>query len=105
MQIMPESDMLAVSDGMMFTSADSVRAALQGFWSAPWLKGLKLTSKVERIDVLSPTAAVMTTRSTTEVDSGEKKLTAHNLWTGVWEDRNGHWVVIQQHSSSVPSGT
>jgi ketosteroid isomerase-like protein len=93
--------MLAVSDGMMFTNADSVRTALQGFWSAPWLKSLKLTSNVERIYVLSPTAAVMTTRSTTEVDSAGKKVTVHNLWTSVWQNRRGRWVVVQQHSSSV----
>ncbi|MEO7138453.1 MAG: nuclear transport factor 2 family protein [Gemmatimonadales bacterium] len=102
MQLMPDTGLVAISGGMMFTDADSLRGALRQAWTAPWLRDLKVTNELRRIDVLSPDAAVVTMTSTTVLDSAGLKQTFHNVWTGLWTNRGGRWVVPQQQSTTIP---
>ena len=103
MQLMPETGALAITDGSMVTDMDSLRGGIEQFWGLPWLNDLKVQWEVRRIDVLAPDAAVVTTTGSTVLDSaGKKKFTIRHHWTGLWQNRDGRWVVVQQHASTIP---
>jgi uncharacterized protein (TIGR02246 family) len=104
MQLMPDTGAIAITDGAMVTDMDSVRAVLEQFWGQPWLKDLKVKWEIKRIDVVAPDAAVLTTTGTTTVldTAGEKHSMSHH-WTGLWQNRGGRWVVVQQHASTIPA--
>jgi hypothetical protein len=106
MQLIPDTGALAITDGSMVTDMDSLEAGIKQFWGLPFLSGLKVSWEKKRIDVLSPDAAVLTTEGSTVVDSaGKKQFTMRHLWTGLWQNRDGRWVVVQQHASTIPEGT
>jgi hypothetical protein len=103
MRLMPDTGALAITDGSMVTDMDSLQAGLEQFWGLPFLTGLKVHWDIKRIDVVSPDAAVITTSGSTVLDSaGKKQFTMRHLWTGLWQNREGRWVVVQQHASSIP---
>lgn len=57
---------------------------------------------VERIDVLSPDAAVVTTTSQGSIRFEGKEHRWGHVYTGVWQNRDGKWQVIVEHASPVP---
>ena len=55
-------------------------------------------------DVLAPDAAVMTaTYSIPHINPRGMPHVIGGAWTALFVNRGGHWVVIQEHLSDVPS--
>jgi uncharacterized protein (TIGR02246 family) len=92
---------LSVQSGVMYPNVDSM------FDNFPAAKPdsqpkLKTSAKVERIDVLSPDAAAVTTSSQTSADSAGKTITWGHISTLVLKNIDGRWRVLQEHASLVP---
>ena len=65
----------------------------------------KVKANVERVDVLAPNAAVVTTTTETSIDSAGKKLKWGHAYTGVWQNHGGRWQLVLEHASLVPDST
>jgi ketosteroid isomerase-like protein len=63
---------------------------------------LKTSAKVERVDVLSPDAAAVTTSSQTSTDSAGKTIAWGHVSTLVLKNIDGRWQVLQEHTSLIP---
>jgi hypothetical protein len=106
MSLYPDSGpVISATDGRFTASRDSIRASVESFWNAMgrnmqqprWVWGER------RIDVLSPTAAVMTATYTLPhfAPSGESHVVG-GAWTAVFQKRRGRWVIIHEHLSAGP---
>ncbi len=104
MSLYPDSGaVISATDGRMTASRDSIRASIEAFWQAMgqnmqqprWIWGEK------RIDVLSPSSAVMTATYTIphRAPSGEAH-TVGGAWTAVFQKRRGRWVILHEHLSA-----
>ena len=104
MALYPDSGpVISATDGGFTASRDSIQASVESFWDAMgsnmrqprWVWGER------RIDVLSPTAAVMTATYTLPhfAPSGESH-TVGGAWTAVFQKRRGRWVIIHEHLSA-----
>jgi hypothetical protein len=101
-QQMSDSDFHYASTGNLFPSKDSLSRAARQRVSA--LRELTYTLRDSGyVSVLSPDAAVFTgAYDEVAVDSGGKKTTYRDAWTGVYERRNGKWVITHGHFSRAP---
>jgi ketosteroid isomerase-like protein len=107
MSLYPASGpVVSASGGQVSTSRDSLYAGIRAFWDNVGrnMRDPKWTWGQMHVDVLSPDAAVVTT--TYRVPH----LTPHGMphviagaWTAVFQRRQGHWVIVQEHLSDVPS--
>jgi ketosteroid isomerase-like protein len=104
MSLYPDSGaVISATDGRMTASRDSIRASIEAFWQAMgqnmqqprWVWGEK------RIDVLSPSSAVMTATYTIphRAPSGGAH-TVGGAWTAVFQKRRGRWVIVHEHLSA-----
>ena len=104
MSLYPDTGpVISATDGRITASRDSIRLSIESFWESmgrnmqrpTWVWGER------RIDVLSPTAAVMTATYTIPhfAPSGEAH-TIGGAWTAVFQKRRGRWVIIQEHLSA-----
>ena len=104
MSLYPDSGpVISATDGRITASRDSIQGSIESFWESMgrnmqqprWVWGER------RIDVLSPTAAVMTATYTIPhfAPSGEPH-TVGGAWTAVFQKRRGRWVIIQEHLSA-----
>jgi hypothetical protein len=104
MALYPDSGpVISATDGRITASRDSIQGSIESFWEAmgrnmqqpKWVWGER------RIDVLSPTAAVMTATYTIPhlAPTGEPH-TIGGAWTAVFQKRHGRWVIIQEHLSA-----
>jgi hypothetical protein len=104
MALYPDSGpVISATDGRFTASRDTIQASIESFWESMgrnmqrprWVWGER------RIDVLSPTAAVMTATYTIPhfAPSGEPH-TVGGAWTAVFQKRRGRWVIIQEHLSA-----
>jgi ketosteroid isomerase-like protein len=94
---------VSATNGSIMTSRDSLAAGIASFWESmgrnmqqpQWVWGER------RIDVLSPTAAVMTATYTIphRAPSGEGHVVG-GAWTAVFQKRGGAWRIIQEHLSA-----
>ena len=104
MSLYPDSGaVISATDGRMTASRDSIRASIESFWQGMgqnmqqprWVWGSR------RIDVLSPTSAVMTATYSIphRAPSGEAH-TVGGAWTAVFQKRRGRWVIAHEHLSA-----
>ena len=104
MSLYPDSGpVISATDGRITASRDSIRASIESFWESMgrnmrqprWVWGER------RIDVLSPTAAVMTATYTLPhlAPSGEAH-TVGGAWTAVFQKRRGRWLIVHEHLSA-----
>ena len=104
MALYPDSGpVISATDGRITASRDSIEASIESFWESmgrnmqrpTWVWGER------RIDVLSPTAAVMTATYTIPhfAPSGEPH-TVGGAWTAVFQKRHGRWLIIHEHLSA-----
>ena len=108
MSLYPEDGpTVSASDGRIMSSRDSLEASIAAFWNdiGRNMQGPKWTWLQRRIDVLSPTAAVITFVYTIPhlAPSGARH-TVGGAWTAVFaRQRDGSWRIVHEHLSSNPS--
>jgi hypothetical protein len=99
---------ISASGGQLVTSRDSLRMGIAAFWDNVGrnMRNPTVDWTSMYIDVLSPTAAVMT--ATYRIPHTQPNGLPHVIggaWTAVFELQNGHWVIIQEHLSDNPFAT
>jgi hypothetical protein len=97
---------VSASGGTVITSRDSVAAGIRYFWNNVGVNMKSPQWVWERfyIDVLSPTAAVVT--ATYRIPHRDPQNHPHEIagaMTEVFEKRQGKWVVVQEHLSDRPA--
>lgn len=104
MSLYPDSGpVISATDGRFTASRDSIRGAIESFWESMgrnmqrprWVWGER------RVDVLSPTSAVLTATYTIPHSAPSGELhTIGGAWTAVFQKRRGRWVIIHEHLSA-----
>jgi hypothetical protein len=99
---------ISASGGQVVTSRDSLRMGIVAFWDNVGrnMRNPTVDWTSMYIDVLSPTAAVMT--ATYRIPHTQPNGLPHVIggaWTAVFELQNEHWVIIQEHLSDNPFAT
>ena len=97
--------LISANSGHATTTPDSVRAAVNSFWEEVGvnMKDPKWEWGEMYVDVLSPTAAVVT--ATYSIPHRTPRNLTHVLtgaMTAVFQKRDGKWVIIQEHLSDGP---
>ena len=97
---------VSAAAGRVTTTRDSLEAQIRWFWENVG----RNMSEPEWIwdgvwvDVLSPDAAVLTTRyRVPHLTPAGAPHTIGGVWTAVFERRDGRWVIVQEHLSDVPT--
>ena len=97
---------VSASGGQVTTSRDTLEAGIRAFWQNVGrnMQNPKWEWGTPHIDVLAPDAAVVTTtyRVPHITPRGEAHVIA-GAWTAVFQRREGHWVIIQEHLSDAPA--
>ena len=101
-----EGPVYSASGGAVTTSRDSLEAAIRQFWTYVGrnMRDPKWEWTTMRVDVLSPTSAVMTTtyRVPHLTPNGDPHVIG-GAWTAVFARKNGEWVIVHEHLSDSPS--
>jgi hypothetical protein len=100
-----DTRIISASGGQVMTSRDSLQMGIAAFWENVGrnMRDPKVEWTSMDIDVLSPTAAVMT--ATYRIPHKQPNGLPHVItgaWTAVFELRNDRWVIIQEHLSDRP---
>ena len=98
--------LVSASGGSVITSRDSLAQGIHYFW-----RNIGLNMKQPKwiwdqmlVDVLSPTAAVLT--ATYHVPHTTPRGQPHTIggaWTMVFEKQGGRWRIVQEHLSDLPT--
>ncbi|MEO7043479.1 MAG: DUF4440 domain-containing protein [Gemmatimonadaceae bacterium] len=101
----PTGTIISASGGRITTSRDSLRAGIDAFWTNVGvnMRDAHVEWTEMHIQVLSPTAAVMT--ATYRIPHKQPSGLPHVIggaWTAVFSLENGHWYVIDEHLSDDP---
>lgn len=98
---------VSASGGYLIVGRDSLESAVRGFWENV---GQNMVRPEWRwgefhVDVLSPNSAVVTAsyRIPHMTPTGYAHVIG-GVWTAVFTNRNGRWVVVQEHLSDAPPG-
>ena len=96
----------SASGGRVTVARDSLEAAVRQFWR--YVGRNMLEPKWEwttmRVDVLSPSAAVMTTTyRVPHLTANRQPHVIGGAWTAVFAKRDGEWVIVHEHLSDSPS--
>lgn len=108
MSLYPASGrVVSANTGRAMTTRDSIAAAVNDFWQYVGvnMRDPKWEWGEIHVDVLSPTAAVVT--ATYRIPHRNPNNQPHVLggaMTAVFQKRDGKWVVIQEHLSDRPQG-
>ena len=106
MRLYPDSGhVISAASGGFSTDRDSVQSALTTFWTINGvnMRHPKWTWGPMSIDVLSHDAAVVTARYTIPHWTPEgRPHVLGGAWTSVWSNRDGRWMIIQEHLSDLP---
>jgi hypothetical protein len=106
MSLYPDSGMVvSAASGGFTTERDSVQSALSTFWATTGqnMQHPKWTWGAMTVDILSRDAAVVTARYTIPhwTPAGRPHVLG-GAWTSVWVNRDGRWMIIQEHLSDLP---
>ena len=98
-------DVVSASAGTVVTSRDSLEANIRAFWQNVGrnMRDPRWEWRSMRIDVLSPTSAVMT--ATYRIPHRTPEGVAHvvgGAWTAVFERREEGWRIVHEHLSDSP---
>ena len=106
MSLYPDSGrVVSAAGGRVTTSRDSIEFQVRRFWD--WvgtnMRDPKWRWGRRHVDVLSPTAAVMTATYTIEhrTPSGAPHVVG-GAWTALFQRQGTRWVIVQEHLSDLP---
>ena len=108
MSLYPETGPIAsAGDGRIVTSRDSLEASIAAFWNdiGRNMRGARWVWSQRRIDVLSPSSAVMTAvYSIPHTAPSGAPHTVGGAWTAVFARQgDGRWRIVHEHLSSNAS--
>jgi ketosteroid isomerase-like protein len=100
-----DTRVLSASGGQVIQSRDSLKMGIMAFWEnvGKNMRDPKIEWTSIDVDVLSPTAAVMT--ATYRIPHKQPNGLPHTIvgaWTAVFERRGERWGIIQEHLSDRP---
>jgi ketosteroid isomerase-like protein len=106
MSLYPDSGrVVSAAGGRVTTSRDSIERQVRRFWD--WvganMQEPRWTWGRRHVDVLSPTAAVMT--ATYSIEHRTPAGAPHVIggaWTALFQRQDGRWVIVQEHLSDLP---
>lgn len=96
----------SASGGAVTTTRDSLEAAVRQFWNYVGrnMREPKWEWTMMRVDVLSPSAAVMTaTYRVPHLTPAGQPHVIGGAWTATFAKRDGEWVIVHEHLSDSPS--
>lgn len=96
----------SASGGAVTTTRDSLEAAVRQFWNYVGrnMREPEWEWTMMRVDVLSPTAAVMTaTYRVPHLTPAGRPHVIGGAWTATFAKRDGEWVIVHEHLSDSPS--
>ena len=101
-----EGPVYSASGGTVTTTRDSLDAAVRQFWNYVGrnMREPKWEWTRMQVDVLSPTAAVMTaTYRVPHLTPAGQPHVIGGAWTAAFTKRDGEWVIVHEHLSDSPS--
>ena len=101
-----DAPVYSASGGRVTTSRDSLEAAVRQFWHYVGrnMRDPNWEWTTMQIDVLSPSAAVMsTTYRVPHLTASGQPHVIGGAWTAVFAKRDGEWVIVHEHLSDSPS--
>ncbi|MDP9176213.1 MAG: nuclear transport factor 2 family protein [Gemmatimonadota bacterium] len=101
-----EGPVISANSGRATTTRAALQSQVETFWQyvGSNMRNPRWEWTSMNIDVLSPSAAVMT--ATYRVPHLNPHNTPHVIggaWTAVFANREGRWVIVQEHLSDVPA--
>jgi ketosteroid isomerase-like protein len=96
---------ISIQDGQIIRDIDAMFAQYDSMMKTAGGPLPKLSTKVERIEVLAPNAAVVTATSNGSIDSAGKELKWGHVYSGVWRHKDGKWQLVLEHATPVPQDT
>lgn len=101
-----EGPVYSASGGTVTTTRDSLDAAVRQFWNYVGrnMREPKWEWTRMQVDVLSPTAAVMTaTYRVPHLTPAGQPHVIGGAWTAAFAKRDGEWVIVHEHLSDSPA--
>lgn len=101
-----EGPVYSASGGRVTTTRDSLETAVRQFWNYVGrnMRDPKWEWTSMRVDVLSPTSAVMTaTYRVPHLTPAGQPHVIGGAWTAVFAKRAGEWVIVHEHLSDSPA--
>ena len=101
-----EGPVYSASGGTVTTTRDSLEAAVRQFWNYVGrnMRDPKWEWTKMQVDVLSPTAAVMTaTYRVPHLTPAGQPHVIGGAWTAAFAKRDGEWVIVHEHLSDSPA--
>ena len=96
---------VSATAGRVTTSRDSLQASIRTFWDGVgrYMVSPQWTWGRMDVDVLGPTAAVMTAQYTVPhwTDRGTPHVIG-GVWTSVWQRTGEGWRIVHEHLSDLP---
>jgi len=96
---------ISIQDGQIIRDIDAMFAQYDSMTKRAGDPLPKLTTDVERINVLAPNVAVVTATSKGSIDSGGKELKWAHVYSGVWQNQDGKWQLVLEHATPVSDDT
>ena len=101
-----EGPVYSTSSGNTTTTRSALQQQIETFWKnvGTNMKNPRWEWTSMHIDVLSPTAAVMTAGyRIPHLNPNNMPHVIAGAWTALFVNRGGRWVIIQEHLSDAPA--
>lgn len=96
---------VSATGGRITTTRDSLQMSINAFWDGvgQYMVDPTWSWETMEVDVLSPSAAVMTARYTVRhwTDRGNPHVIG-GVWTSVWQRSREGWRIVHEHLSDMP---